>query len=337
MKDANPRMRIQAIRASETLYKAGDDRSTPTTARWPIDKDIDVVIQAMLTLNYLKAPNVADDRARGAGRQHRPRRAGDRQSDSQAADERVRPRRPRRAAAVHARRARRHGARRGDLQGAVLRLPRRRRPRHRAAGAAPGTTMAPSLANSPRVQGHRDYVIKTLLHGMDGPIDGPVLRRRRHGADGDEPRRVDRRDRVLRAQPLRQRRHVRLAGRRRAGAGGDRGSQDVLESRRARGVAADAARGAADVEGDASHNTATALGALNFASWTTGAPQQPGMWFQIELPEAGDRHRDAVQLGRGRIRGWRDADEAHVPAPAPAGAPPAPVVPAGPYPTQVQG
>ena len=31
MKDANPRMRIQAIRASETLYKAGDDRSPPTT------------------------------------------------------------------------------------------------------------------------------------------------------------------------------------------------------------------------------------------------------------------------------------------------------------------
>ena len=41
-----------------------------------------------------------------------------------------------------------------------------------AAGAPAGTTMAPSLASSSRVQGHRDYVIKTLLHGMDGPIDG---------------------------------------------------------------------------------------------------------------------------------------------------------------------
>ena len=28
--------------------------------------------------------------------------------------------------------------------------------------------MAPPLAGSPRVQGHRDYVIKTLLHGMTG-------------------------------------------------------------------------------------------------------------------------------------------------------------------------
>jgi hypothetical protein len=25
-------------------------------------------------------------------------------------------------------------------------------------------------------------------------------------------------------------------------------------------------------------------GALNFLGWTTGVPQQPGMWFQIELP-----------------------------------------------------
>ncbi len=55
----------------------------------------------------------------------------------------------------------------------------------------------------------------------------------------------------------------------------------------------------------ASHNTGSALGALNFASWTSGEPQQPGMWFQIELPEAVDGHRAAVQLGRGRIRGWR--------------------------------
>ena len=27
-------------------------------------------------------------------------------------------------------------------------------------------------------------------------------------------------------------------------------------------------------------------GALTFTTWNTGAPQQPGMWFQVELPEA---------------------------------------------------
>ena len=40
------------------------------------------------------------------------------------------------------------------------------------AGAGDGAMMAPPLAGSPRVQGHRDYVIKTLLHGMTGPLAG---------------------------------------------------------------------------------------------------------------------------------------------------------------------
>ena len=35
-----------------------------------------------------------------------------------------------------------------------------------------GSTMAPSLTGSARMNGHRDYVIKTLLHGLTGPIDG---------------------------------------------------------------------------------------------------------------------------------------------------------------------
>ena len=38
--------------------------------------------------------------------------------------------------------------------------------------APAGTMMAPSIAGSPRVQGHRDYVIKTILHGLSGPVDG---------------------------------------------------------------------------------------------------------------------------------------------------------------------
>src|SRR5258708_34971071 len=32
--------------------------------------------------------------------------------------------------------------------------------------------MAPPLAGSPRVNGHRDYVVKAILHGLTGPIDG---------------------------------------------------------------------------------------------------------------------------------------------------------------------
>jgi hypothetical protein len=42
---------------------------------------------------------------------------------------------------------------------------------------------------------------------------------------------------------------------------------------------------------------------LNFARWTTGAPQQAGMWFQIELPAPlllTEMQFDSPTLGGGR-------------------------------------
>ena len=58
MKDANPAMRIQAIRASETLYKAGDRSLAADYKAATKDADTDVVIQAMLTLNLFKVANL---------------------------------------------------------------------------------------------------------------------------------------------------------------------------------------------------------------------------------------------------------------------------------------
>ncbi len=59
MKDANPRMRVQAIRASETLYKAGDKSFAAEYRALTKDADVDVVIQAMLTLNLLKVSDAS--------------------------------------------------------------------------------------------------------------------------------------------------------------------------------------------------------------------------------------------------------------------------------------
>src|SRR4026209_822271 len=59
MKDANPRMRVQAIRDSETLYKAGDKSFAADYRTAATDADVDVAIQAMLTLNVLKVSEAA--------------------------------------------------------------------------------------------------------------------------------------------------------------------------------------------------------------------------------------------------------------------------------------
>ena len=56
MKDTNPRMRVQAIRASETLYKAGDKSFADDYRALTKDADPNVVIQAMLTANLFKLP-----------------------------------------------------------------------------------------------------------------------------------------------------------------------------------------------------------------------------------------------------------------------------------------
>ncbi len=60
MKDKNPRMRVQAIRASETLYKAGDKSFADDYRALTKDPDTNVVIQAMLTPNLFKLPDAAD-------------------------------------------------------------------------------------------------------------------------------------------------------------------------------------------------------------------------------------------------------------------------------------
>jgi hypothetical protein len=52
--DPNPRMRVQALRASETLYKAGDRSFATDYATAARDADVDVAVQALLTMDVLK-------------------------------------------------------------------------------------------------------------------------------------------------------------------------------------------------------------------------------------------------------------------------------------------
>ena len=64
MKSPDPQIRIQAIRASETLYKAGDKSFADDYQAMLEDRDPNVVIQAMLTLNLHKIPGYDRDDSR---------------------------------------------------------------------------------------------------------------------------------------------------------------------------------------------------------------------------------------------------------------------------------
>ena len=195
------------------------------------------------------------------------------------------------------------------------------------AGGPAGTTMAPSLASSTRVQAHRDYVTKTLLHGMDGPIEGKTY------AGGVMAPMGTNRDEWIAAIASYVRNSFGNVGSFVSTADVSRVRADTASRKTFWKVDELMASLPTPLDvlptwkASASHNPGSALGALNFASWTTGAPQQPGMWFQVELPEpaviteiqfnaagsgfpgGGGRGRGAAGAPRGRS-GSSSADDA---------------------------
>ena len=280
MKDANPRMRVQAIRASETLYKAGDKSFAAEYRALTKDADVDVVIQAMLTLNLLKVSDgsatiqsaIATNKARGvqeigkflmtpapttstAGRPLSP-------EEQQTID---------RGATIYSQLC--FTCHAEDGRGAPM------------GGGPAGSLLAPSIAGSPRVQAHRDFVIKTLLHGLTGPIAGTTY------------------PQVMIPMGTQSDQWVADIGSYIRNAFGNTGTfispSDVA---RVRAESKDRTTPwtAAEIEDalpvlmqshagwktSASHNSVSAAQGLTLAGWTSAEPQRAGMWFQVELPEA---------------------------------------------------
>ncbi len=167
MKDPSPRMRIHAVRTSETLYKDGDKSLGNDYRALLKDADVNVVMQAMLTLNLFKVADIATLVKAAEGRM--PAR-GVRELATRILTPPAtgrgggRGRSPEETAILE----------RGETIYKELCMtchgpdglgtPKE--------GAPAGTTMAPAVAGSRRVQDHRDYVIKALLHGVSGPVDG---------------------------------------------------------------------------------------------------------------------------------------------------------------------
>jgi mono/diheme cytochrome c family protein len=301
MEDPEPRMRIQAIRASETLYKGGD-RSFATDYRaLTKDPSADVVIQAMLTLNRWKVPDAAAtikatmevNKARGVQ--------------------------------VVATTFLNAAANAGRGRGGVPLAPEQQALLTRGADVYNGlcischapdgtgvpllelkTTMAPPLAGSPRVNSHRDYIINAVLYGLTGPVDGRPYSQVMipMGTNDDEW--------VASVAS-----YVRQSF---GNVGGFVTAADVARVRAAtrdRKTPWDVDTLKASLpsplvkEGwtlTASHNSTVAGRALSLQSWNSGVPQQQGMWFQVELPKPVsltevqfESPAGAYEITRGRI------------------------------------
>jgi mono/diheme cytochrome c family protein/glucose/arabinose dehydrogenase len=280
MKNASPRMRVQAIRASETLYKQGDKSFAEDYRAVTKDADPDVALQAILTINVLKVPDapvliqatMEANKARGVQEIGKlllapPTGRGGRGGAGLTPELQEHLQRGATSYAENCFAC--HGT---DGRGTPM------------AGAPAGTMMGPPLAGSPRVQGHRDYLIKVLLHGLTGPLAGKTY------TQVMLPMGSQKDDWIAAVAS-----HVRNDF-------GNTGSF-VTAADVARVRAATSGRKAAwtipELEASlpallepdpawkvtASHNTAAARDALTIVGWTSGAPQQAGMWVQIELPQ----------------------------------------------------
>jgi mono/diheme cytochrome c family protein/glucose/arabinose dehydrogenase len=330
MEDANPQMRIQAIRASETLYKAGQKTLADNYRQLAKDPDTDVAIQSLLTLNLFK---VSDYKSVVTAAQAANPARGIQEIGRQI----LTP----------------ANTLTGGGRGGSPFSPAEMTTLERGEGIykelcfschgddgrgtpEPGVSdkdknlMAPPLAGSARVQGHRDYVIKTLLQGMTGPLDGKAY------AAGVMVPMATNTDEWIAAVAS----YVRNSF-------GNTGTivtpADVARVRAATAArkdswTADALLGTLPSplpvlptwKATASHNAAAAPGGLNYAGWTSGTPQQAGMWYQVELPEPATvteiefiSTAPPAPRGGGRGRGGRGAS-AGAGAPAQPAPPPAP-------------
>jgi len=299
MKDPNPRIRVQAIRASETLYKAGNRSFEAEYRAMTKDADPDVAIQAMLTLNLFKVSDLADVVAAAQA-------ASKARGVQEIAKWITTP--PANAAAAGRGNLRLTSEQQDlfDRGGAIFNeicfschgSDGRGQP---LAGAGPGVTMAPPLAGSPRVQGHRDYVIKTLLHGLTGPVNGITY------TQVMVPMGVNKDEWIAAVGSFVRNSFGNSASfitpgdvaRVRAATASRKASWTVEEIESALPVMLPARP---DWKATASHNSEIASGALTLAGWTTAASQSAGMWVQVELPAAvnlAEMQFDSPAGGRG--------------------------------------
>jgi hypothetical protein len=193
--------------------------------------------------------------------------------------------------------------------------------------------MAPALAGNLRLQGSPEHVLRVLLSGLTDPIDS------RSYAAGVMVPQKQQNDEWIAAVASYIRNGMTnganmvtpdmVARIRAAEAGQATPYTDAqLKKIEPRLVAADAAW-----KVTASHNASVIIGgtghpagALNLEGWTTGEPQKPGMWFQIELPRtvnlAGLDYQALISAAFAPVRPAAAAAAAP-PAPAPAPAAPA--------------
>ncbi|WP_259014200.1 DUF7133 domain-containing protein [Emticicia fluvialis] len=282
--DSNPRIRIQAMRAGETLYKNGEKELEANFKAALNDANADVAIQAMLSAKFLKLPElennikaiVAKNKATGV---------------KLVADQIIAPVRPRSGLGV----AELSKSQQESLSRGAVIYNELCSQCHGNNGmgtpAGDGKLLAPALAGSARIQAHPEYAVRVVLYGMEGAIEGKtyaggmmasmkeqsdewvadVISFIRNGLSNDAS--------LISADAVAKIRQ------KTAGQTGMYQYASLIQS---------VPRELQQREGwkvTASNTASTRIGgnvspttAFTYEGWSTGVKQEKGMWYQIEFP-----------------------------------------------------
>ncbi|MDB6067321.1 MAG: Membrane-bound dehydrogenase domain protein [Pedosphaera sp.] len=166
LKDKHPQVRIAGIRTSETLYKKGDSSLMAEILEMANDPDPNVVLQVLMTGNLLKWPEA--QKVASATVTSNPA-FGIKKMGVQLVQSAAPPQIPQEVSQQERSLLVRGGEIYQQLCFSCHGLDGKGTP---LAGAAAGTTMAPSLAGGKVATGYRDGIINVVLKGLSGPLDG---------------------------------------------------------------------------------------------------------------------------------------------------------------------
>jgi len=280
LKDAHPQVRVSGIRVSESLWKAGDKSLQGEVIALAKDPDPTVALQVLLTGKLLAWEKWNDQAAKlisespsqgyqdlgkmamAAGLPSYPKDFSPQDLALLKEGETIF-----RELCFTC-----HGH---DGKGMPL------------AGAAPGTTLAPPLAGSKTVVGPAEGLISVMLHGITGPLNGKTYEAQMVPL-GTNPDRYlsaigsylrnsfSNRGSILTEEEVVR---VRQATKNRAEAWTQ---QELLSALPNPVPGRSKWKVSASVE---AQGAAAVLDGNGQTAWKTKEPQQPGQWFQIELPE----------------------------------------------------
>jgi len=283
--DREPRMRIQALRAGEGLYKKGAATLRPVYERALEDTETEVALQAMLSAKHLGLPDLETLLARTM--ETHPARG------IQVVGAQMQASLLEEIAGAHGGQT---AEARASLERGGITFNELCVQCHGADGmgtpAGNGQTLAPPLAGSLRVQGHPEYAIRTVMHGLEGPIEG------KRYAGGVMVGNREQSDQWI----------ADVVSYIRNNLSNEASLVSEAEVARVRAASATQTRPYAFEEllaavpqelkpapawkVKASHSGPVVIGgtadprsAFNFEGWTTGSAQEAGMWYQIDFPE----------------------------------------------------